>query len=516
MALISLTADWEYQLVSNAIPADPAAVSVPGSGWTAATSPFGQAGSDLVSLEPNTSWTSANGLWIRRNIDTNGFDGVLLQGKINSVGLVYLDGTFIGKINKSEIAGMRDYYLPIPKSEVDDGIHQIAILCFSLDANSYFSLEADYTPAMIPFQPQVPITENFKWLTDTQISKDGTESRSRLMDSPRMTMGFHFPATINKKNRFQNTVWKGMDRSWIIPMWNQMQLASISSGSDSHTVVTDYVDFEENGMVLVWSTDSNWQLLGIDQITSGTLTTISEASEDFSIIMPARLGFAKRNPERKLNGLEDSYFMEFIIEPSDEIESSPAQYESDDVYSDEVLLESDSSTEEIRRDKDIFSSGFGLHTVLTNWSISKATMPNRVICEDHQDNWNLRTFLHRRSGRYRTFWQPTFENDLRVKNTSTIVSSLLVENDNLDEIFDERKHIAVETSSGWLFREITSVIIPDASTLQFQLNAALNIAETAVKRVCWLNLNRLETDSIDVKYEGGGVSHTSFPITRIG
>lgn len=516
MSLISITADWEFQLASNTIPADPSSVSVPGSGWTAATSPFGSAGPDLVSVEPASPWAFTDGLWIRRNISVDGTNGVLLKGEINSVGLVYLNGIFIGRINKSSSLGLRSFYLPIPESDVPSGIHQIAILCFSLDANSYMSIEADYTPALIPFQPQVPITENLLWKTDTQISKNGTEDRARLMDSPRTMMRFNFPATINKKNRFQNIIWRGMDQEWIIPLWNQMQLVTISSGSDTHTAVTDYVEFEENGLVLAWSSDNSWQLLSLDQVNSGSIVTVSETSEDFSVIMPARLGYLTRSPDRGFNGLEDAYLVEFIIEPLAEIESSPTQYGGEDIYSEEVLLESDYSSEEIKRDKDIFNSEFGLLSVITNWNTSKTMMPNRVICENLQENWELRTFLHRRSGRYRSFWQPTFENDLRIKNTATIGSTLLVENDFLDSIFEERKHIAIETSSGWLFREITSVSTLDATTLQFHLNISLGIAETSVKRVCWLNLNRLEADSIDIKYEGGGVSHSSFPVTRIG
>jgi hypothetical protein len=100
----------------------------------------------------------------------------------------------------------------------------------------------------------------------------------------------------------------------------------------------------------------------------------------------------------------------------------------------------------------------------------------------------MREFVHRRCGRSRPFWQPSFESDFRVASTGAITTTLDVQDDDYRAFAAKRAHIAVETADGWLPRAITNRTDQGSGVTRLTL------------RVCFLGLKRLDTDRIEINW----------------
>lgn len=526
MSLINIVSDWEYQSTLNEVPVDISLVTVPSSGWTLGQSPFGEGTPPIGLVSPTTLWTRDTGLWIRRFVVCEGEKDIVVKGNCEQAMFMFWNGEYVGTLNptNSNRSDVPEYRVIISREIATADTHEIALLCLddssiTLGSICYISIESDYLPIVFPFQPESPVKENLSWLTDVIISRDGTEDRKKISSYPRQEFNYKYPTDFEKKVKAQNIVWGDIDSEILVPVWTQAVFVnSVVAGSTTISLETRYSEFRSPGYAIIWSSDSNWQLVGIYDITD-TQFKINNVARDFSRcwIMPVRIGVLTKGATRSFNGLNANFDLQFMIRDNDEISvSAPTQYLGGDVYLEETLLSGDSLVEDIKIDLEVFDPGVGEFAFYTGLSRAKSIRSFNVACEDIISSWALRQFLNRRSGRYRSFRQPTFENDLRVTNTGTITTLLQVFKDEYMRSSQSRNVIGIETSSGWLLRQIIDVISIDEDKMSLQLDSAINITKDEIRRVCWLGLRRLDSDSIEINHHGAGYSTSSFTMMEIG
>lgn len=526
MSLIAVEATWEYQTAANTVPGDPATVTVPSGGWTAGgVAPFGTIGGFAPEYAINTAWAVNTGLWIRRNVTLDGLAAVLVKGRCEQALYMYFDGTYVGALNPSNTSreDIPLWYIIIPKTLCTSGSHTIALFCLDESGGSadttYIYAEADYLPPMLSIQPQAPVREDLEWLSDIIPSNDGTEDPLQIRLSPRQYFHYSYPVSAIEQARAVNVVRGTRGRQWVVPVWTQAQhIGSVTSGALTLTATTDYSEFRSSSLALLWQSTDVWQVVGIDTVSVGSLV-LTTRTETFTnaYLMPLRFGITPGNPSRKHNGYNSMIELAFTIEDNAAITvSAPTQYLSNDIYYDEGLLDGDTTSEDIVADLDIFDPGLGKFTYYNPWLNQKGASTYRAIAEGASESWDLRKWLHRRAGRYRRFWQPTFCNDLRLESTGTLTTSIQVSADEYRRLATDRTHIAVETSSGWLPRAITSTSQVDADTIQLNLDTSLGgIAASSVKRISFLGLKRLNTDRIEINWIGGGVCEMAARVLEI-
>lgn len=525
--LISLEAIWQTQSAAISVPADPSLVTVPSASWVSnQLSPFGNGVfTGLSVIEPNTNWARATALWMRRFVTLDGQAPLLIRGTCRQAFYMYFDGVYVGTFNPSNanIAGLTDYSVVIPLSIADAGSHELALLCLDDAAGTfgpinYIALEADYAPPMLAMQPEAPVSETLVWLTDVAVSNDGTEDRLQVTSSPRYEFDYTYPANAERKVYAFNTFWGTTDGEWLIPVWTQAQrLGAVASGLTTITGVDPKCELWAGRLALLWQSDKVWQLVGIESFVSTTLN-LSNVTEEFANawLMPVHAGFTTDNVTRKLNGYEASFNVTFVSNESEPLESAtPTQFLSNDIYTDEGLLRGNTLSDDIVSSVDKFDQGFGKIEVYGNWTHNKIAHSHYVICEDAEETWELREFLHRRSGRYRPFWQPSFENDLRLQSVGTVVGTVLVSKDEYLRYATDRTHLAFDVDGTWFFRTVTAAAEVDANTIQLSLDTALNVAASAIQRISWLGLKRLNTDRVQIRFPGNATSESEFRLMEI-
>ncbi len=524
MTLIAIEAIWEYQSAANTVPVDMFDVDVPSSGWTSGgISPFGDGTfADLGLLPPNTLWTNSTGLWIRRNVVLDGQSDVIVKGNCEQAMYMYLDGVFVGTMNPTNAArsNVLEYNVVIPRALATEGTHEIALLCIddaAVDTISYISVVADYAPAMIALQPESPATEELIWLSEIQIANDGSEDPMLISEYPRQRFSYIYPATLYKKIRALITVWGALGDKWLVPVWGQARLyGAVAEGLTTLESVDVNTELRP-GFVLLWQSDSVYQIIGFDSFDGDDLLLNNPTAEFTNAwLMPLRYAFINDNATKKFDGHEASFDLKFSVLDNDELTpAAPDQYLGDDIYTEPTLLSSNSSSDDLTTSIDVFDPGAGLVAFYRNWTNTKVARTYRKICEGYEENWDLRNFLHRRAGKSRPFWEPSFENDLTLQSTGTIVSTMLVSRDDYVRFASNRTHIAIEADSVWYPREITAVGDVSAEIIQLTLDSPLNVAATSVSRICWLGLKRLNTDRVEIRYIGAGVTEINFRTLEI-
>lgn len=524
MSLIAVESIWEYQTAANTVPADPSAVTVPSSGYSYGTAPFGTLGALVTDKPINTAWALNTGLWLRRNVAVSGLAPILLTGRIENAVFVYFDGVYVGTVNPSN--GNRQetpvWRVVISKAMATEGVHEIALFCLDEPGStsgdtSYVYMEADYLPAMLTLQPQAPAKESLAWKTDVMESMNGSEDRLQVRLSPRQQFQLSYPANAKETARAFNTIYGERGEQWIVPVWSQAQhLGSVAAGLTTLTAATTF-EFRASSLAILWQSTDRWQVVGVDLVGSGniTLSSLTEAFDN-AWLMPVRFAHMASNPQKKLNGYEAEWQITFDVDDNASLTvADPTQYLGDDIYFDVSLLSGDSLTDDVVARIDKHDEELGVVTYIDPWLHNRVGRTHRVLAANAAEAWTMRQWLHRRAGKYKQFWQPSFEVDLRLLSTGTIVSNIIVSQDEYERFASTRTHLAIQAGSAWYARAITGITKLDENRIQLTLDSALNIAASSVLRVCYLGLKRLDTDRVEISWIGGGVAQTEFRIVEL-
>lgn len=522
--LFDVDALWEYQFADNDVPADPADVDVPAAGWLGPErAPFGTIGPSFVTnLPATTEWALGDALWLRRALVVDGQAAVVIRGEVKNACFVYLDGELVGTMNPANTAqDATEFQIVIPQAALEEGTYQLAILCLDVAASDtvWVWATAAYLPAMVPLWAGVPLGESIEWMTSVITFEDSTEERERLRGDPRHSFRMDAFVPAAYQPRLVNTLWGAREEQWLVPTWSQIQhVGAVVAGELTLDALTSLSEFYAGQLILLWQTPWVWQVLGLDEVVDANtlaLTTPTLAFDD-AYVLPVRRGFMASDPSRAFNGRTSRLTATFQIEENRAlVVAEPEQYLGDDVYWDPGLLDGDKLSEDITTKFELLDEDLGLVDYGSPWDNNRPARPHRMLADGPEEAWGLREWLHRRGGRERPFWRPTGEVDLRVTSTGALTTTLNVVLDDYLRFAGNRDHVAVETAAGWLPRAITDAVQTGADAMQLTLSSSLAIDASAILRVCWLGLARLDTDRADVNWIGGCACSVTVPVVDI-
>lgn len=361
--------------------------------------------------------------------------------------------------------------------------------------------------AFIPFQAQSPAKETLEFLTDLIVSVDGTEQAIPLRNSARRLLSYSIPVQAVDDPTVYNTVYGAIRDRWAIPMWTEGQYIGTVAGSlTTLPCDTIYHDLRASSLAILWSSNLVWQIL---EITTKTNTSISLAhatvAQTGAFLLPLRVGFIDGSVERPTSGYGSAFNIRYNIEEIATFSAgAPAQYLSNDIYYDVPLLNDDTLTTALQKQYDTIDFDLGLVNYRTQVIDTQFVSVFSAICDTLAEIYNYKYFLFRRQGKYRRFWLPSFENNLRIKNTGTVASTLIAYRDSYDYL-EQRTHVAIEAAGVWYPRALSGTTYTDATTVQFTLSSALSIPAESINRVCWLGLYRLDGDTVELNWIGNNV-----------
>jgi hypothetical protein len=372
--------------------------------------------------------------------------------------------------------------------------------------------------ALLPFPAMVGATENIEFKTEIQQAIDSTEERQQLRVLPRQTLNYQFPITKDRMASAFNTEYDAVTENWAVPLWAEGQsVGNVLANATSIACDTTIHDLRENSLALLRTTDNLWQIVEIGSITRSSVNVTNALIYQANArIYPVRIGWISDPITRDVSGIFQLSSIKFNIDDIRDVpEIVPDQFLDNDIYFTCPLLGGESLSRSIQSRLDIVDQDLGVIARRTLWSNARYSTPLYQLLKNKQEVFDYRGFLSRAQGKFRSFWLPSFEANMRVVSTGTITTTLLIKPDcYLD--YAPRIHIAIKTTDGTWHPFITSnPTIVAGGNIQLTLDHALNLDASAIKKISYLGLYRLDTDSIDLTFIGKNRARTQVNIIEL-
>jgi hypothetical protein len=373
--------------------------------------------------------------------------------------------------------------------------------------------------AIVPQQAETPVRETLEFLTDVLESYNGSEQRLQLRTKARQTYAYTIPLQAWHTAAAFNTEYGAIRKRWAVPIWTEAQyVGNILSNAPAIVCDTTNYDLRDESLAMIYAGCDKWQVVEIASVEPGQINLLSNVNGFVGAwLIPVRIGFISNTIDKPTNGHNGKSTLTFEIEDTSEITSdAPSQYLGNDIYYEVGFLSGDSisRTIEKRLDKNDFS--LGLVERRSPWENTRFATPYRKVLDSPSEVADFKKWLYRRAGKFRSFWLPTFEVNMRVVNTGVIASTLLISADSYIDYASVRTNIAIQANDGtWYNRTVSNPLQINSSTIQLTLSSALNLDASKVSRVSYLGLNRLDADRIELNWRGAGVVESEIRILEL-
>lgn len=370
-----------------------------------------------------------------------------------------------------------------------------------------------------PFE--APATEILEWKTNIITSNDGTEQRIRVRKAPRQSYSVKYPLQNSDLRAAENRAYGWLARRWAVPLWSEaQQVGSIGTGLTSIPVDTTGSDYRADSLVFVYESNAVNTTMDIDTVAAGQLNLkrATQAAYSTPWVMPVRIGSVKGGIKKNYLGHQGN--LEINFEFRDNLDlgqgTAPAQFMGEDIYFDEILMGEELTDEFIARIDEIdFETG--LVSRYAPWTLNKIRRPFYYIFQGMTEIWTFRKWLHRRAGRWKPFWIPSFESNFNLLQTGSVTTSLTVSADDYKLFANDRSHIALQLYDGsWLTRTITDITDIGNNQITLAMDTAFTgLTADKIKRICFLGLKRLDTDRVEIKWDTNRTLYCTIPIVEI-
>ena len=382
-----------------------------------------------------------------------------------------------------------------------------------------------------------PVIESMEWLTDVVTAYDRTEQRLALRQFPRRSLKYLFTfENQNKVSMMEAQLFGWMSKVFVLPVWTDWQrlTANVVAGAMTAPISTPLRDYTPGCMMIFWRDYKTWEVMEIESISSMAVnftkaTTLSWAIGDR--VIPVRLARLTNTatinrPTSTLTEASLEFFYEVNTGSSTNRNgvSTWPQYLGADVLM-QVPNVADADQED--------AISFDLKTVDASkgpwWTYGNVdsgitiTRPYSWLLKTRQEIANFLAFLEMRKGKSVPFWMPSWSQDmesLQVVNPNDI--SLLINGIGYTQMI---KHHASRSDlvfrfvdgSTPVYKHITASADPSNGTETISIDSAFGktIPMGGFASISFLNLCRLDADSIDIQWHSDSIATVSFRICEV-
>jgi len=356
--------------------------------------------------------------------------------------------------------------------------------------------------------PAGAMKEILEWSTDVATAFDGTEERQQVRPVPRRAFQATFEISARDFPDAYNSLYGGLRESWAFPLWQYAQrVGDVASGATNTVCVTEDRNFFPGEMCFLWSPLSGGVLKIVDTVASGSVSWTVALGEDSreAWIMPVDRGYVPDDPTRLTSGSASEIELTFRAEhPHDLVEDVPAQWLGLDVLLDPNFRSGDMADGNFAQQVYSFDPGLGPVSRYSPWRYPQLQRTRYLVSDSLSEAAALHRWLNRRTGRYRPFWWPTFQSDLRIVSLSG--TTLTVEKDSLTDWSILRKHLSIFDLDGAAHLHEIRAWSPSGSRVDLTLDSAPTVSADRVAYISWMGQYRLYSDQVEMRWYQGTLS----------
>ncbi len=363
--------------------------------------------------------------------------------------------------------------------------------------------------------------ESLSWNTQVITANNGEEQRIRVRNSPRQSFAINTYVDQSNWTSSDNLLYAWRGNVWGTPVFIESRLSNfpVSQNDLFIDVDTQFADFRDGGLGLIYESADNFQIVQIETVAPGGLNLSQVAGKTFDTnvtvvpIVPCRM---VGDPIRQTsgNGVKIQTTFESIENVTLETSASIQQYNGFDVYTDSQLKINGTVSDTYQRRVDLLDFPSSNVETLSPWDRTKIQRQFGLLFDDLQQLWEFKLFLHRRAGRLRPFWTPTFEPNFEIVDTGLIGQVITVVNNNQSVFGESRRFIGLLVSGSWVFCEIQSFEIL-GDNLQLTIVENLQIESSDVELISYVGLKRLLADTAVITHDTNFVSNSNITIVEV-
>lgn len=375
------------------------------------------------------------------------------------------------------------------------------------------------------------VLERYTFLTDILTSWDGSEQRVKLRAIPRREIEAHLQVFgLDFVRKLQSTLSGWQSRSYLIPYWPDHYVldADLPSGS---TVIPGIPmidsEFIAGGVALLFNALDNNESVQIASVEADQLTLDLPTQQTWPAgtrIYSAK--FARiasqqtvTRPTRHMLDLQ----ARFIVTDN----SGLTETEGATLYKGyPVLLDKPNEVEVLSEDllRPLLEFDSETTDLVVDDPIGYTTIVRRMdwLMTSRKARADFRKWLYARAGRWKPFWMPTWNEDFRLASTLAGNDTKLV----VDFAFYNRfvpatplrDALMIELINGTrVFRDILSIdeISETEENVFIDSATGFDIQPQEVRRISYLNLARLDSDTVEIFHETDMVSRVSALIRTV-
>jgi hypothetical protein len=376
---------------------------------------------------------------------------------------------------------------------------------------------------LFPVIPESGYLEYLEFATEILEHEDATEQRISLRKNPRQMFDWKLVVEDGRaRARLENYMFEWQRRVFGIPIWHELtRLTSAATIGDTVINVgeTDYRDFREGGLVLVYTSDtvSDVGTIAVGGITGTTITLQSGVLNNYAagvMVVPLRTAVVKGqiNGRRYPTGVQEMTIQFRVTDNDIDIADTTGWT----MLNSKVVLDDSNAitgtmSETFDQQVTIIDNVTGQVFQTSGWASNRRTSNKTFWTATVQGLWEVRQLLHALRGRQVSFYLPTFAKDFQpTSQLNSGGSTMNIENVGYTQFVRNRQpkniiRVTFNDGTAPLIRTITtsSEIDDDNETLTLDGVWPSNYPVSVVDRVMYVEEVRFSSDTIRIQHTIG-------------
>lgn len=393
------------------------------------------------------------------------------------------------------------------------------------------------------FVPEEGYTEGLSFLTEVMRTYTA-EQRIKLRRQPRKTMSYS--CLLNQEQLAQAKLKArryGQTQTMYIPLWsNQKFMTGIGSGDtvlDFGTDLVGYYEYNLSDKVIIWSDWDNYVTRDIASTTNSTITLSASVGVAYAnaIVMPLRQAVAYDGFSTTEDSPNQSYIStKFTLKESDDAYGyiSYDLFDLDNIFSvtdifsrppdesyggvfvlPDVPYRLTSVEDQILQPVTIIDNQFGPIVTEPHYDYINSLQTIELFWNNAADRaLKVRDFISGQAGRLKTFYLPTFNDDI-VPLPGTYLLTVLDIEDYGQATDYVGRDIMIELNDGTKTYNTINAAVDATSQITLTLANTITLNTTTLKRISFMNLVRCDVDDFEFYYSAGNIGTTRFTVIEV-
>lgn len=406
---------------------------------------------------------------------------------------------------------------------------------FIAPANDVQLLVSGTRIVLIPFEYEVDLPETLAFLTNVLPSRSGKTQRISTRKNPRQRFDPTYILDGNSRRRMQALLLDWMDNTFGFPLWHEYLslTAGVSAGATQYQVSgADDVDMRVGGLAVVIQDEFVFDVINVQAVTS-TLITAGDPSinayAEGTKIMPLRTARISRpvRASRPPVGIQ-RFQVQFEVDDNNtgaiQGDTTPGFWSILDgrvLFDDCNVLDAD-LTEEYSRQLTVLDNETGLPHQASRWDRGKRAHQKGFVLRNRAEVVQFRRLMSALGGRQKSFWMPTFDDDLNVvADLTSGTNTMDVESHGYVRFVRDRlpmsKFRVTFTDGTSLVKDVSSSATVSATVERLTLadNWPANRTVAEIQRVEYYELLTFATDEIRMLHPRTGLALAFVPVERV-